>query len=312
MKTPSLNGSLLKRLKDVPKDRTTIKKVRAHPNLHIEESAVTSSAKDLANLMSLFEAMLGDADMPIRGPTPRDRVCFATELAARLPSDERARRADIHASDPIALLAAHFDGGLPENEQLRGEIALAVSPAGLQDVIASLNLLENLASQRSSAPLDLIDTAIDRFWNDRKGDTRSADIVLFRGKHAGASLSAKSLKGEEPPLAFDSFHLLAAATDEDPRAILCRSRSGLLTLEIFVGKSEQDQAERLGHLLLTVHPDHRAAYEGRIARMFVMIGDEERVLAEDAVRGGEVYLAISLAETDLWGEGAVNVVFGVG
>jgi hypothetical protein len=85
-----------------------------------------------------------------------------------------------------------------------------------------------------------------------------------------------------------------------------------LTLEIFVGKSEQDQAERLGHLLLTVHPDHRVVYEGRMARMFVVIGDEERVLVEDAVREGEVYSAISLAETDLWDGGAVNVVFGVG
>jgi hypothetical protein len=288
------------------------KKVRARLNLPIEERNVTSSAKDLANLMSLFEAMLGDADMPVRGPAPLDRVCFATELAARLPSDERARRADIDASDPIALLAAHFDGGLPENEQHRGEIALAVSPARLQHAIAGLGFLENLASHRSSAPLDLIDAAIGKFWSDRKGDTRSADIVLFRGKQAGAGLSAGSLKWEEPALAFDSFHLLAAATDEDPRAILCRSRSGLLMLEIFVGKSEQDQAERLGHLLLTVHPDHRVAYEGRMARMFVVIGDEQRVLAEDAVRGGEVYSAISLAETDLWGGDAVNVVFGLG
>jgi hypothetical protein len=286
--------------------------VRNPLNLHVEERNVTSPAKDLANLISLFGAMLGDADIPVRSPAPVDRARFAAELAARLPSEEQTRPADIGASNPIALLAAHFDGGLRENEQHRVEVVWAASPAGLQDAIATLGLLENLASQRVSAPTDLIDAAIGRLREARKGDLRSADIVPFRGGHAGGSLGAASLRWEEPALAFDSFHLLAAATDEDPRAVLCRSRSGLLTLEIFVGKSQQDQAERLGHLLLTVHPDHRVAYEGRMARMFVVIGDEERVLAEDAVREGEVYSAISLAETDLWGGGAVNVVFGLG
>jgi hypothetical protein len=247
---------------------------------------VTSPAKDLANLMSLFEAMFDDDDAPVRGLALFDRARLAAELAARLRAHERTGQEGIGASNAAALLAAHFDDGLQGSEQHRVEIGLTVSPAGLQDAIAGLDFLQNLAGQRLSAPFDLIDAAIGRFWSDHKG--------------------------EEPALAFDSFHLLAAATDEDPRAILCRSRSGLLTLEIFVGKSEQDQDERLGHLLLTVHPDHRAAYEGRMARMFVVIGDEERVLAEEAVREGEVYSAISLAETDLWGGGAVNVVFGLG
>jgi hypothetical protein len=262
--------------------------------------------------MSRFEAMLDDGGSPVRGPASFDRARFAAELAARLPSHERTRPNDTGASDPAALLAAHFDKGPQGSKEHRVKIGLTGSPAGLQDAIASLGFLQNLVGERLSTPIDLIDAAIGRFRGDRRGDTRPANIAPFRDEHVRASPSVGSLKSEEPALALDSFHLLAAATDEDSQAILCRSRSGLLTLEIFVGKSPQDQAERLGHLLLTVHPDHRVAYEGRMARMFVIIGDEERILAEDSVREGEIYSAISLAETDLWGGGAVNVVFGLG
>jgi hypothetical protein len=58
-----------------------------------------------------------------------------------------------------------------------------------------------------------------------------------------------------------------------------------------------------------VHPDHRPSYEGLTARVFVMIGNEERVLAETTIRDGEIYTGVALRGLDLWTRDAVNVVF---
>ena len=106
------------------------------------------------------------------------------------------------------------------------------------------------------------------------------------------------------------FLLLAAASRTGDEAILCRSQSGLWTLEVFVGQSEEDRASERGSLLLTVHPDHQATYNGRTARIFVKRGNEEHVLAKETVRDGEVYAEISLSGLDLKGRDAVSVVFG--
>jgi len=112
------------------------------------------------------------------------------------------------------------------------------------------------------------------------------------------------------------FALRAAASPEEHQALVCTSRSGLWTLEIFVGQSPEDQAAGRGQLLLGVHPDHRPTYEGRTARIFIASdkgGDEdegERVLAEAVVRNGELYADIMLTGLDLHRRDAVNVVFG--
>ena len=88
--------------------------------------------------------------------------------------------------------------------------------------------------------------------------------------------------------------------------MLCRSQSGIWTLEIFVAPEDKEK----GYLLLSVHPDHRDTYEGRTARMFTQIGNDERVLAEESVRDGEIYAPISLSGLDLHARDAVNVMFG--
>ena len=75
------------------------------------------------------------------------------------------------------------------------------------------------------------------------------------------------------------------------------------------GQNATEETGR-GYLLLTVHPDHRATYEGRTARVFVKVGTDERVLAEENVRNGEIYAEISLTGLDLRTKDAVNVVFG--
>lgn len=111
---------------------------------------------------------------------------------------------------------------------------------------------------------------------------------------------------EEVEAVPDEYFLPLAAASGEANAVLCRSQSGLWTLEVF---AETAVAEN-GHLLLSVHPDHRATYEGRMARIFVRSGESERVLAEATVRDGEIYAPVSLAGLDLRRRDAVSVTFG--
>jgi hypothetical protein len=110
----------------------------------------------------------------------------------------------------------------------------------------------------------------------------------------------------------ERFVLLAAASKETHQGLVCTSQSGLWTLEIFVGQSPQDQAAGRGQVLLSVHPDHRATYEGRTARIFVNAPEGERVLAEATVRNGELCADIVLTGLDLHQRDAINVIFGSG
>ena len=127
-----------------------------------------------------------------------------------------------------------------------------------------------------------------------------------------ARLVADAIALQQAALPVERFQLLAAAGKEAHQALLCSSQSGLWTLEIFVGKSPEDQAAERGQVLLSVHPDHRATYEGRMARVFVVTPDGERVLAEAMVQDGELCADISLAGLDLPKRDAVSVVFGPG
>lgn len=266
---------------------------------------MTDTSKRSEDLAALFKAMLANAGAPSEHPAPVDLVQFTANLAARLRLDEPNSLPEIGASKRIAVLAAYLDGGLDEGESRQVEAVLAASPVEFQDAIACVAHLDEVASHRSSAPTDLVAAAIGSWKRGRSDAAPSADIVLLRARGFDPEPSARR---QSDPI-FDSFQLLAAASGTDHRAFLCRSQSGLWTIEVFIGKSEQDQRAEQGYLLLSVHPDHRATYEGRIARVFVTIGNEERVLAEKVVLDGEVYAAISLAGLDLWARDAINVVF---
>lgn len=104
----------------------------------------------------------------------------------------------------------------------------------------------------------------------------------------------------------DVFRLRAAASQPISEGLACTSQSGLLTLEIF--RAREDLAH--GQVLLTVHSDHRAAVEGRTARIFVKTEDGERVLAESVVRDGKLLADIDLTGLDPIRRDAINVVFG--
>jgi hypothetical protein len=108
----------------------------------------------------------------------------------------------------------------------------------------------------------------------------------------------------------ERFMLRAAASQEAHQGLLCSSQSGLWTLEVFVGQSPADRAAERGQVLLSVDPGHRATYEGRMARIFVVTPGGERVLAEAAVRDGELCADIALAGLDLHLRDAINAVFG--
>ena len=120
--------------------------------------------------------------------------------------------------------------------------------------------------------------------------------------------AAIALHGQETLV--ERFSLLAASSEKNDQSLLCVSQSGLWTLEIFVGKTPEGHTAERGQVLLTVHPDHRATYEGRQARIFVDTPQGERVLAEAIVRDGELFADISLTGLDLHRRDAVNVVFG--
>ena len=127
-----------------------------------------------------------------------------------------------------------------------------------------------------------------------------------------AHLVAAAIALHRAPMPVERFFLLAAASADAHQGLLCTSQSGLWTLEIFAGKSPKDLEAQRGQVLLSVHPDHHATYEGRTARVFVTTPEGERVLAEAVVHEGELCADISLAGLDLLKRDAVNVVFGSG
>jgi hypothetical protein len=159
-----------------------------------------------------------------------------------------------------------------------------------EDWVATVALCDAIEASSERVPADLMEAEIRR-WNE---SGRSATVV---------PLTARA-RSDAAPLT-ERFMLLAAASETGNKAVLCRSQSGIWTLEIFVSPDDANK----GYLLLSVHPDHRATYEGRTGRVFVKLGEDERVLAEEVVRKGEIYTAISLAGLDLHARDAINVTF---
>ena len=201
------------------------------------------------------------------------------------------------SAKPSEALASLLDAALDDagrvDPVLLAELAARLAPDGLdmaelQEAIASLAYLDEVEKRRTSAPDDLVAAAI-------AAASPSAQIIPFRARR---------------PLPVETFQRLAAASPIDHQAILCRSQSGLWTLEVFVDKTGQEGRAESGSLLLAVHPDHRETYEGRTARVFVTLDGEERVLAEATIRNGELFAAVSLVGLDLWSRDAISVVFG--
>jgi hypothetical protein len=169
--------------------------------------------------------------------------------------------------------------------ELSARLAQSDEAAAFEDQVAMAALCDAVEASSERLPADLMDAEIRR-WNESCG----ANVVPLSVRAA-------------PPT--ERFMLLAAASETGNKAVLCRSQSGIWTLEIFVAPDDADK----GYLLLSVHPDHRATYEGRAARVFVKLGEDERVLAEEIVRKGEIYTAISLLGLDLHSRDAINVTF---
>ncbi|MDE2163351.1 MAG: hypothetical protein KGJ53_09325 [Alphaproteobacteria bacterium] len=209
-----------------------------------------------------------------------DPVALA-ELSVHFDS---ARTANLEAGTVSpALLAAYLDGGLDPAESERVATWLAATPVEFHNALASVDYLENLSPE--AAPRDLVEVARARLHPSGAVETLPAHRVT---------------------VPVERFMLLAAAGGTDSKAVLCRSQSGIWTLEVFVAPDDGQK----GYLLLSVHPDHRDTYEGRTARIFTRVGYDERVLAEETVRAGEIYTPISLVGLDLHTRDAVNVIFG--
>jgi len=252
-------------------------------------------------MASLLEAMLGGAEGPITDPAQLNAILTAAELSARMADVEP--RSGGSALIPDSKFAAYFDGGLDDEERREVEALLVGSAENFQEATANVAYLDDVAGQLSSVPQNLIDAAIGALRQPQTAAVPQAEIIPLRSLPIrGKDLGAVALA--------ESFELLAAASESGSHAILCCSQSGLWTLEVFDGRSERDQKSGRGYLLLTVHPDHSATYEGRAARVFVKFENEERVLAEEVVRNGEIYAEITLTGLDLRTKDAVNVVFG--
>jgi len=200
------------------------------------------------------------------------------------------------ASALFDSLCALFDtedvGGAVEHDpaliaELSARLESSDESAAFEDRMATLALCDAVEAGSAQTPVDLMDLEIRR-WTEGA----SSSVVPFGARARSGPLT-------------ESFLPLAAASESGNKAVLCRSQSGIWTLEVFVSPDDANK----GYLLLSVHPDHRATYEGRTGRVFVKLGEDERVLAEEVVRKGEIYTAVSLAGLDLHARDAINVTF---
>lgn len=251
-----------------------------------------------ARLAERFAALFGETE-PLHEPAQAQRRAeFAARMAAECQMEDN-HEAVAAGTERVARLAAWLDGN-PSADG--GESEEWCTPEALEDALSSLSFIERVVEHSSRVPAERVDAVLETWRRTRGGAGRGAEVLPLR------QLQSKSAIGLTAPMA-DSFLLLAAADGTREPAIVCRSQSGLWTLEVFVETSEHGGHSGAGYLLLSVHPDHRMTYEGRNARVFVGTGDAERVLVDAPVRGGEVYAPIALAGLDLWTRDAVNVVF---
>jgi hypothetical protein len=182
-----------------------------------------------------------------------------------------------------AALARALSGAMSVAER----DALLIDPAAPAQFEAAEDFLVLAAD--SDAPPRLLDEA-------RRLLAPSAEIVALP-------------RGVRRDLPAEVFRLRAAAGKTPDNALLCRSESGVWTLEVFVEQSGLESGGDLASILLSVDADYRATYEGRRAKVFVTVGEGERVLVEADVRDGELYADVSLAGLDLHERDAISVVF---
>jgi len=257
--------------------------------------------KPASPFISLLEGMLAQSDVE-GGVAPNSGGLPArAALSLALLRSESAGASSMSNEERMALVAAVFDGELNADQRARLEVLRHRSSGEIQDIASSLELLDRTTKNLATAPTHLVEAAVAALKAKALTAERGGDVIPFGHR---PSLAPHPVAAD-----YDRFELLAAASNIGKQAVVCRSQSGLWTLEIFVGSSERDLALKQGYLLLTVHSDHRATYDGRSARVFVITNEGERVLAEDVVRAGEIYVPISLAGLDLHTRDAVNVVF---
>jgi hypothetical protein len=187
-----------------------------------------------------------------------------------------------------------------------GAEALAALIEGALEPDAALALLTGAEARAVvEAAADFLDLA------QARAESPPAHLrAAARAALAGQGAAPLHRPAPAPANDVEVFQLLAAASDTDEASIICRSQSGIWTLEVFAGQSPEDRAAARGVLLLSVHPEHQTGYEGRVARVFIVDAGAERVLAEGPVAEGELYADITLTGLDLRRRDAVNVVFG--
>jgi len=234
-------------------------------------------------------------DRPDNGPDDVPMAfspAITADLARVLSSLDEAATETAGPAD----LAALIEGGLTADE---ADIVLAHADDRAR-VEAAADFLAEVAARSGQPPASLMQAARDLLAPARP--RASADIVQLRASPpAPAPVAANDV---------EVFQLLAAATRSDDASIVCRSQSGIWTLEVFSGQSPDDREAGRGVLLLSVHPEHQASYEHRTALVFVIDAGAERVLAEGRIEAGELYADIVLTGLDLRRRDAINVVFG--
>jgi hypothetical protein len=208
---------------------------------------------------------------------------------------------------PIAAaeLSLAFDTGDQEGPPAGPEALAALIEAALAPDAALALLMTAEARAVAEASADFLDLV------EARSESPPVHLrAVARAALAGQDMASSRRTTPAPANDVEVFQLLAAASDADEASIICRSQSGIWTLEVFTGQSQEDRAGARGVLLLSVHPEHQAGYEGRVARVFIVDAGAERVLAEGAVTEGELYADITLTGLDLRRRDAVNVVFG--
>ena len=255
-------------------------------------------ARSSARLADRFAVLLGDEERRSE-PMAVEAIEFAARLATEWSSLAGTPSAPIPKAQQVARLAAWVDGlAITPGRAEEGSSA----PVALGEALASLDFIERIAAHSGRAPTGVVEAAIGA-WRRSQGSA-GAGVTVVPLRRDGSKVAAPGAV----PMA-DTFLLLAAADGSRDSAVVCRSESGLWTLEVFVEEPGDGGPPRHGYLLLSVHPDHRTTYEERNARIYVVVDDAERVLLDAPVRGGEVYAPISLVGLDLWRRDAINVVF---
>src|SRR5271163_4989707 len=120
--------------------------------------------------------------------------------------------------------------------ELSTRLAQSDDAAAFEDWVSTVALCDAVEAGSERVPADLMDAEIPR-WNE-SGNAATVVPLVARTRSDAAPL-------------IERFMLLAAASETGNKAVLCRSQSGIWTLEIFVAPDDADK----GYLLLSVHPD---------------------------------------------------------